>query len=1017
VIPVSLHLKNFLSYGEAADTLDFTQFRLACLSGPNGHGKSALLDAMTWAVWGQARKGGAAGKPESGLLRIGARHMQVEFVFDLGDRRYRIIRQYEIRKTGTEKRDLQFQCWNPECGEYQPLTRQRATDTQKLIQQTLRMDYDTFINSSFLLQGRADEFTRKKSRERKEILAEILGLSHYEALQQQARQRYRELEKTLSRAEHRREDIERELEARPEVEQKHDKVSGELERVRAECKAGDEEVQRLSAKKEEIERLKIQAKEGRGRLALHEKEERRLGAQVEPLGKQLQSYRRLLETREKVEQRWRRYGELEIRMKRLTEKLQERATLEQRRAELERQFEREKSRLAQEHVRLTEERKAVEARLAELGVLLARREEIALGVKALAEGKAAIQGLEQGRDKRSRIEKEIEAVRREIEQAKSEIEIQKARLETEAASHRKKLSREQEILRATEAIEKRLEQFGALEKQQEEVLEKGQALKSQCDLLERTVEDLKVQISQQEEKLALLRQSREASCPLCESRLDESRRTGLLDKLAEELGRLGKDREDREKQLKAAREDRRRERLEYQKLQERLAGREQAQAERGRLAGELRDVEQGKQQSVETDSQIAELARRLSEGLYAQERKEQHRRLQKQLEETPFDSGRLDAFRQKQEQLSGFPAEQKRLEEAAATRELLEQQQTQLEGRIKALASILSREDFLPDVRRALHEANHRLEAIGYDRGEHERIEHERIRLANAPAEQALLEEAVKQAPEIERQLQEAEEALAKNRSESGRLKKQLAALESGLGAARETAEALAAAEERRSRLAAERDRLNVELGTLEREKHRLKQMEKEKEDLAGQSATETEEKRLYDILVEALGPNGVQALIIENAIPEIQDEANRILARLTGGRTQVALESLREKKTGGAIETLDIKISDEMGTRDYEMFSGGESFRTDLAVRIALSRLLARRAGTRLQTLVIDEGFGTQDMEGLDNIVQVIRDIAEEFEKILVITHLDSLKSAFPVRIEVTKHPEKGSTFEVIHN
>ena len=55
MIPLSLSLRNFLSYGENVPPLDFTQFRIACLTGDNGHGKSALLDGITYALWGEAR--------------------------------------------------------------------------------------------------------------------------------------------------------------------------------------------------------------------------------------------------------------------------------------------------------------------------------------------------------------------------------------------------------------------------------------------------------------------------------------------------------------------------------------------------------------------------------------------------------------------------------------------------------------------------------------------------------------------------------------------------------------------------------------------------------------------------------------------------------------------------------------------------------------------------------------------------------------------------------------------------
>ena len=179
--------------------------------------------------------------------------------------------------------------------------------------------------------------------------------------------------------------------------------------------------------------------------------------------------------------------------------------------------------------------------------------------------------------------------------------------------------------------------------------------------------------------------------------------------------------------------------------------------------------------------------------------------------------------------------------------------------------------------------------------------------------------------------------------------------------------------------------------------------------------ARHRKEIRIYGELVTAFGKDGIQALIIDQSIPEIEGEANRILGRLTDNRTQIALESLRDLRKGGTRETLDIRISDELGDRGYELYSGGEAFRVDFAIRIALSKLLASRTGTRLRTLVIDEGFGTQDVEGLSHLVEAIQAISPDFDKILVITHVEGLKQAFPVRIEVTKHPDIGSRFEVV--
>ena len=120
-----------------------------------------------------------------------------------------------------------------------------------------------------------------------------------------------------------------------------------------------------------------------------------------------------------------------------------------------------------------------------------------------------------------------------------------------------------------------------------------------------------------------------------------------------------------------------------------------------------------------------------------------------------------------------------------------------------------------------------------------------------------------------------------------------------------------------------------------------------------------------------------------------------------------------KDKKRDDLRETLEIQISDGIGQRDYEMFSGGEAFRVNFAIRLALSEILAKRAGARLQTLVIDEGFGSQDAQGRQRLVEAINLVKQDFAKILVITHIDELKDFFPNRIEVEK-TGRGSTVQV---
>lgn len=115
-------------------------------------------------------------------------------------------------------------------------------------------------------------------------------------------------------------------------------------------------------------------------------------------------------------------------------------------------------------------------------------------------------------------------------------------------------------------------------------------------------------------------------------------------------------------------------------------------------------------------------------------------------------------------------------------------------------------------------------------------------------------------------------------------------------------------------------------------------------------------------------------------------------------------LKTQEEKVTGGMKDVLDIEIADELGERSYELYSGGETFRINFALRIALSQLLARRAGANLRTLFIDEGFGTQDENGRSKLVEAITAIQDDFAMVLVITHIDELRDSFPIHIMVEK-------------
>ena len=146
-----------------------------------------------------------------------------------------------------------------------------------------------------------------------------------------------------------------------------------------------------------------------------------------------------------------------------------------------------------------------------------------------------------------------------------------------------------------------------------------------------------------------------------------------------------------------------------------------------------------------------------------------------------------------------------------------------------------------------------------------------------------------------------------------------------------------------------------------------------------------------HKTLERAFGKDGVPALLIEQALPQIEQKANDLLDRLSDGHMSIRFvtqSEYKDKKRDDLKETLDIQISDSAGLRDYEMYSGGEAFRVNFAIRLALSEILSQRKGARLQTLVIDEGFGSQDAQGRQRLIEAINLVKHDFAKILIITH-----------------------------
>ena len=335
--------------------------------------------------------------------------------------------------------------------------------------------------------------------------------------------------------------------------------------------------------------------------------------------------------------------------------------------------------------------------------------------------------------------------------------------------------------------------------------------------------------------------------------------------------------------------------------------------------------------------------------------------------------------------------------------------------RLTGIEESIAKATFAADARRALESAQGALSETGYDPAEHDRVREKLKAFTHAEARFRELESAGAKAEASKEMAGMAKADLEQLEEQLATIIASLKAAEIALAASGDVSEPLARAD---VDLAAVADRERTVLfkrGQAEKDRDTLLELEASLETAKDTESALAKEAALYGELGRAFGRDGVQAMLIDQALPRTELIANDLLDRMTGGRIQLQLATRRETKAGKVAETLDIRISDEVGQRDYEMFSGGEAFRIDFALRIALSQLLAERSGASLATLIIDEGFGSQDQEGLDRLVDALVSIKDRFRLVLVITHIEDLKQRFDRRIDVIKDPERGSAAMIV--
>jgi len=198
--PLRLELRGFTAFREPV-AIDFTELDVFAISGPTGSGKSSLLDAMTYALYGQVER---VGHHVGQLISQGQPRMAVTLEFEVGHDRYRLTRSTPSGRGATKillERLAEGEWVQAGDGA------DRVREAQPMIARAIGLTYDGFIRSVLLPQGKFAEFLIGDAKKRRDLLTDLLGLSLFGRMAQRAN---RIADESSVRAQERRLSLDRE---------------------------------------------------------------------------------------------------------------------------------------------------------------------------------------------------------------------------------------------------------------------------------------------------------------------------------------------------------------------------------------------------------------------------------------------------------------------------------------------------------------------------------------------------------------------------------------------------------------------------------------------------------------------------------------------------------------------------------------------------------------------------------------------------------------------------------------
>ena len=849
-----------MCYRGTTEALDFDQFEVVCITGENGNGKSALLEAITWVVWGKTKV-----LFSKDLITKGENDMLVDFEFFIDyisddselNNKYKIIRSIRTKSGGSILDLQQFDGSN-----YVSISGDTIPETQKQIINLVNMDYETFVNTSYLMQGNADRFTTSKPDERKDILSAILNLDYYQNLADFTRNILRNTDSSIN------------------------------------------------ANNILVDRTRLEISDldpGNNGTDFIEKEIINLNQKIESLNKQ----------KLKLQQN------LQLNNKYLNEISD---------------FQSKKQLLSSSYENNIDMINNLNDLLLKDNELLIQSDNILDRYNDAITKQKELDDLYITSSKYQDINNQLNTLQNELDFRMNELEIELRNLSKNRNVLDKKINQDKFLL---EDNQKNLSDYRSkiteLNKLNENYLNLINKFSDEITQFKNKLVTLQTSNKDHENKLDLL-QKEHKTCPLCKSGLNDETKKSIVFDLNNKI------------QLN------------------------------------IKDINNNKSKLDESEKEF----------FYIQDK---YKKITKSLTDlnSTINLVNNDCIRIKKEI-------DENINQILSYKNLMNDTKYLYENDIKIKVN-----------KNKIWELNLLLDDLKFDQDRFSTLINEVPDFKTESEKNFLL-------------LNQSEERIKENKVKLNTLnidsliiKDQIKALEKNIKNINQIINSLNIKSDSSENIDFSLDDFKK---TLILKQNSLNYLISKKNYL---DEILINNKELYiksedlKFLELSFSRNGIQALIIENVLPSLEFEANKLLSYLTENKLSINLQirkGRRLKNTEDFSQEIDIIIADENGAvREYETYSGGESFRIDFAIRIALSRLVSLRSGVRSPILFIDEGFGSQDQIGQDRLREAIQKVSNsenyKFKKIIVITHLESLKESFGVALEVSKN-ESSSYFSL---